>query len=306
MTMQIFVLSMDMGKEYAMHGDSGDPLVCDGAQCGIASFNHYPCASGNPDVLFTSIKIPPYYLLLSFVVVFSQAAERNSHNQRIFGGNSAQSGQFPYQVSLKLNRKHWCGGSIISPNWVLTAAHCVHGHNKANFLVDVGTNHIGSGGVTYNVLQIVVHERYHHQQLLNDIALIRIAGNINYNHLVRPVSLASTNPPVGSSCIMSGWGETENRLPSTLLLYTYLRVHDQANCKQAYLKFKNHVHDSNICAFNEYRQGICQGDSGGPLVCNGVQYGITSFNTTPCGSENPDVFTSVMWYRQWIRQKTGI
>lgn len=178
--------------------------------------------------------------------------------------------------------------------------------NVANLLVVVGTNYINSGGIPYHVQQTIVHEDYNEEMLINDIGLIYFARNIIYSHLVQPVPLASTDPSVGSSCILSGWGQLGNKLPPTILQYVHLHIIDLTQCKKVYLHGKHQVSDANICTLNGHGQGVCQGDSGSALVCNGTQCGITSFHRCPFASGKPDVFTSVAWYRHWIRPTTRI
>ncbi|KAF2883771.1 hypothetical protein ILUMI_22403 [Ignelater luminosus] len=246
--------------------------------------------------------------LLVFIFTFgpalvtSQTGQNDSIGERILGGNTARDGQYPYQVSIHLITQHVCGGSIISPQWILTAAHCILGFPPWYFVVHVGTNlATGAGGSSYQVIQISQHEKYIPDPIANDIALFKVAGNIAFNEKVQPIRLASTPPSLWSSCVLSGWGYLKVGGPgSDYLQYINLKLNQ---CKS----FGTFVaDDTQLCTAVLSGSGACSGDSGGPLVCKGVQYGIASFVLQECGAGYPDVYTNVAAYRQWITDKTGV
>ena len=219
---------------------------------------------------------------------------------QIVGGRDASSGMFPYQVSLRQNGRHFCGGSIISNRHILTAAHCVQGLNNPKIVsIHAGTNQLNSAGATYGVERIVAHAGYNANSLVNDVALIRVNKNIAFNNLVKAVKLASGGSYDGSNSVLSGWGllRAGGSLPNNLQ-YINLRIQNLAQCKQVH----RNVIDSHICTFTKYGEGACNGDSGGPLVVNGVQVGVVSFGI-PCGVGKPDVYTRVSSFGPWIRQQ---
>lgn len=163
----------------------------------------------------------------------------------------------------------------------------------------VGTNSInGAGGSSYRVTQITQHEEYNSVTVYNDIALVRVAGNIAFNKKIRPIRLASTSPSLRASCVLSGWGFLkQNGPPASSLQYLNLKLYD---CKRLMLG------DKQLCTAVQPGRGACDGDSGGPLVCGGVQHGIASFVIQNCTVGYPDVYTSVAPYRKWITRKTGV
>ncbi|KAF2883772.1 hypothetical protein ILUMI_22404 [Ignelater luminosus] len=246
--------------------------------------------------------------ILGPVGVLSQSAENNSISERIIGGHSAAEGQFPYQVSIRVNGKHECGGSIISSFWILTAAHCVARYPLGVLLVVVGTNHVKLG-TPYGVAQVFVHEQYESQTKINDIGLIKLAGRINFNAKIKPIQLSTSLQPPGTSCVLSGWGFTNvqtQTIPDSLQ-YIGMRIVSVERCRAAISAagLNMPVVDTQVCAFNAPGRGACNADSGGPLVCNGVQYGIVSWGN-PCATGVPDVFTSVAANRKWIAIKSGV
>ncbi|KAG6804302.1 chymotrypsin-1 [Apis mellifera caucasica] len=219
---------------------------------------------------------------------------------KIVGGKDALSGQFPYQVSLRKNKSHFCGGSIIDSRTILTAAHCVEGLSNLNGItVQAGTNQLNSGGVSYVPEKVVAHRSFNALSLVNDIALIRVNQDISFTNLIQPIKLASGSKTYeGSDCILSGWGTTKlnGNVPNNLQ-WIKLKIETEQKCKQAHWR----VQSSHICTFTKSGEGACHGDSGGPLVVGDLQVGIVSFGQ-PCAVGKPDVYTRVSSFTSWINE----
>ncbi|XP_053973147.1 chymotrypsin-1-like [Hylaeus volcanicus] len=225
---------------------------------------------------------------------------------QIVGGNDAPVGKFPYQVSLQYNGNHFCGGSIISSRYILTAAHCVKGvPDIRRATVHVGINLLSQSGAVYNVESGVAHPNYNDRTISNDVAVIRVNRNIAFNAKVKSIGLASRNVADGSSCVLSGWGTLKagGSVPNKLQ-YANLRVESLSKCQQAW-KGTASVQSTQVCTLTRVGQGACNGDSGGPLVANGQQIGIVSFGR-PCGLGSPDVYTKVSSYLNWIRGQQSL
>ncbi|XP_076664770.1 chymotrypsin-1-like [Andrena cerasifolii] len=241
------------------------------------------------------------YSLSIALVVCLAAVAHGLPGPQIVGGKDAPIGKFPYQISMRKGGRHFCGGSIISPRYILTAAHCVAGvSNPATVTIHAGTNQLNSNGDAYQGEKIVSHPGYDSRLLVNDVALIRVNRNIAMSANVKPITLATgTKTYEGSSCILSGWGTTKagGSVPNNLQ-YINLMIESKAKCRQVH----SNVQDSHICTFTKYGEGACNGDSGGPLVVNGVQVGVVSFGI-PCGVGKPDVYTRVSSFASWIKQQ---
>lgn len=195
---------------------------------------------------------------------------------KIVGGKDAEKGQFPHQVSMrsKLMNAHFCGGSIISTRFILTAAHCCQAQNaKPNLVyVIVGALHRLSGGVKMDLEKILVHQQYSQQTIKNDISLLQTKDEIVYSEFVKPIPLPTEIPPVGGdlAVTVSGWGRNtfptppgSSSLPN-ILQFAPAETLSFAKCKQRFLftpayKF---LSETNICTTNPKGRGACHGDSG--------------------------------------------
>lgn len=147
--------------------------------------------------------------LIGFAI--SLAAVEPESIDRIIGGYNADAGQFPHQVSLRsspIKKSHFCGGSIISNRFVLTAAHCAQGKHSSprNVFIVVGARRIFGDGYVHRVARIVSHPGWYRPLLQNDICVIRTAEEIQFSNNVGPVNLPTINPPNGLQVTVSGWG----------------------------------------------------------------------------------------------------
>lgn len=129
---------------------------------------------------------------------------------RIIGGTEADQGQFPYQVSLRDDYGHFCGGSIISNRWIMTAQHCAEG---IEFILDVmrivtGAHHSVIGGNEYLIDRIVSHPEYNGLTLQNDIALLRTSSEIVFGDRVAVIPISNEHVGAGVATRTSGWGST--------------------------------------------------------------------------------------------------
>ncbi|CAG5035496.1 unnamed protein product [Parnassius apollo] len=224
-------------------------------------------------------------------------------NPRIVGGENAPEGGIPYQASLRsMLNAHFCGGSILSSRWILTAAHCTVGKTNRTMIVVVGTNSLLAGGDEYSVEDILIHEQYNGNFIYNDVSLIKVSVDIQFSDRVQPIQLPDTNTESGAELLLSGWGRLSypGVLPVQLQMINLVSLSVE-ECQDKYQGI-NPVYETQICSLTKRGEGACHGDSGGPLVEDGKVVGIVSWGM-PCARGYPDVYTRVYSFKNWIENK---
>ncbi|KAM4623392.1 chymotrypsin-like protease CTRL-1 [Polymixia lowei] len=233
-------------------------------------------------------------------------------NTRIVGGEDAGAGVWPWQVSLHIGGSHICGGTLISSQWILTAAHCMISPSLSAWTVFLGRltqQNSNPNEVRSGVSQIIIHPQFNDTFSNNDIALMRLSGPVTFTSFIRPICLAGNASLVhtSTSCWTTGWGRTRDGValesPQTLQ-EVEIPVVGNRQCSCQYTPVEGGTITENmICAGRENR-GACQGDSGGPLQCKQgalwIQTGITSFGV-PCAlAAFPEVYSRVSEFQAWI------
>lgn len=233
----------------------------------------------------------------------------------IVGGSVAHVGAWPYQAQIQYQGSAWCGGSILSERWILTAAHCVYGRSAGSFVIRVGLNNLSSPGPNVQsrgVQSLHVHPSYNGSSLSNDVALIELDNDLSFDAFVQPVQLRATDPAVNTQAIVTGWGRTGAGLPgSNLLKQATLPIQSAATCNAAGTLPATVQASTMLCAgYVGGEDGGCHGDSGGPLVVpmgfsgGWEQVGIVSWGVGYyCSSYT--VFTRVSQFVGWINGITG-
>ncbi|XP_053561881.1 transmembrane protease serine 2 [Bombina bombina] len=232
---------------------------------------------------------------------------------RIVGGSQASIGEWPWQVSLQVNQKHVCGGSIISPNWIVTAAHCVEGSLSSAYrwYVYAGTltsQNFGSNYVRVN--KIISHKDYDADTKNNDIALMQLSSDLTFSPTIGPVCLPNAGMPwaAGQTCWISGWGATfEGGSSSSTLRAASVPLISPTTCNRPSV-YNGAITSAMICAgFIEGGVDSCQGDSGGPLVTRTDSLwwlvGDTSWGTGCANAYKPGVYGNMTVFAEWIYQQ---
>ncbi|CAL8101304.1 unnamed protein product [Orchesella dallaii] len=222
----------------------------------------------------------------------------------IVGGTPANKNEFPWLVHLQIGGS-FCGGSLISMDTVLTAAHCVYRSSAGSIRVIAGDHYLNTNEGTEQeseALLVKWHEGYNPNSYTgtNDIALVKLAKNLTRTAAVDLISLPESSFIIDAAVqgIAAGWGTTsyESSISNTLLKVSVPIVINEI-CGNVY-----NLTNTQFCA-GENGKDSCQGDSGGPFLCNNrnVICGIVSYGIG-CGSPNyPGVYTKVSSHVDWIK-----
>nr|XP_019568756.1 PREDICTED: mastin-like [Rhinolophus sinicus] len=244
----------------------------------------------------------------------------------IVGGCDVSASKYPWQVSLRFYNikrhlwQHECGGSLIHPQWVLTAAHCVEPEDleACGFRVQVGQLRLYDHDQLHEVAQIIRHPKFNYSLSAkggSDIALLKLEAPVSLSEHVNPVTLPSAALRVhpGTMCWVTGWGDVADNSPLPppyRLQEVAVPIVGNGVCNRQYQNFSSNdndpaIKDDMLCAGSKGRN-FCRGDSGGPLVCSWnctwVQVGVVSWGQ-PCGCDDfPGVYARVASYVPWIQQ----
>ncbi|KAL1379220.1 hypothetical protein pipiens_003828 [Culex pipiens pipiens] len=235
---------------------------------------------------------------------------------RIVNGTQVDIRNRPYQVSVQTypgtaDAEFYGGGSIIGPNWVLTAAHLFRGFVRLSWIgVRVGSSYDYEGGTVIDVAGMTTHPRYNRRNQDFDFALLRLTRPYTVDPIARPITMVATGAAGvadGTVCTVSGWGDTLGTADWDHLRLLDVPIVNHDLCRENYAESRLTITKNMLCAgYDEGLRDACTGDSGGPLVCNGLLVGVVSWGK---GCAQPDyygVYADVEKARDWIKNKTGI
>ncbi|XP_045234764.2 kallikrein-1 [Macaca fascicularis] len=249
-----------------------------------------------------------WFLVLCLALSLGGTGAAPPIQSRIVGGWECSQ---PWQAALYHFSTFQCGGILVHPQWVLTAAHCISDNyqlwlGRHNLFDDEDTAqfvHVSESfpHPGFNMSLLKNHTRQADEDYSHDLMLLRLTQPAEITAAVQVVELPTQEPEVGSTCLASGWGsiEPENFSFPDDLQCVDLEILPNDECAKAHTQ---KVTEFMLCAGHlEGGKDTCVGDSGGPLTCDGVLQGVTSWGYIPCGSPNkPAVFVRVLSYVKWI------
>lgn len=262
------------------------------------------------------------YLQYVFVVLFGGLFAQNAAvpTSRIVHGNIAAKYQFPWHVSLTISyanstHRSYCGGSLISSRYILTAATCLL--NAASIKADFGSISFSTPLQSLTTTKGMIHPQFQAKTNANNIAIIQLNEDVWYTNDKRAILLAgqsqASNTFVNTTSYISGFGVAENgdSYLSASLRYAFTTVITNDLCQHFFPS--GYVRSETMCTLgyiNSLQSG-CYGDQGGALTTNidGTWYQIGLISTIHgggCTGNNPNLYTRIAPYVQWINQMTGI
>ncbi|XP_008427980.1 urokinase-type plasminogen activator [Poecilia reticulata] len=251
-----------------------------------------------------------------------EGSERRTN--KIVGGSFVPIESQPWIAAI-FQKTFLCGGSLIAPGWVLTAAHCFLDGNQTSLQrlkVYLGKSDIKSTDPDreqpFSVEKLIIHQKYNPSNFDNDIALLKISNANGQGALktasVRTVCLPPLNTylPDGVTCSIAGFGKESSSSwsYSNRLKQATVRLLSSTNCKVEE-SYKALLTDNMMCAASlDWSTDSCKGDSGGPLVCEAsgrmFLFGVVSWGEGCASKNKPGVYTKVTHYNDWIADKTGL
>ncbi|XP_038565973.1 chymotrypsinogen B-like [Micropterus salmoides] len=234
-------------------------------------------------------------------------------NTKIVGGEDAVAGSWPWMASLHWSTgSHFCGGSLINNQWVLTAAHCFESTSTFGLIVYLGRDSQklpNPHEVSRTVSKIIKHPNYDTKTNNNDIALLQLSSPVAFSNYIRPVCLAADGSvfKAGRNCWVTGWGDIRFEVPLPFpekLQQVSVPIVSYKDCNDVY-----GIITSNMMCAGQPQGGkdSCQGDSGGPMVrktgAQWVQGGVVSFGYGCALPQTPGVYTRVSEYQSWINKQ---
>ncbi|XP_017071315.1 uncharacterized protein LOC108107983 [Drosophila eugracilis] len=251
-------------------------------------------------------------LKLNCGIVRSGTGRKSMSNMlKIIGGRAARKGEWPWQVAI-LNRfkEAFCGGTLIAPRWVLTAAHCV----RKVLYVRIGEHNLNyedGTEVQLRVMKSFTHPNFDKRTVDSDVALLRLPKAVNattwigYSCLPQPFQAL----PKNVDCTIIGWGKRRNRdaTGTSVLHKATVPIIPMQNCRKVYYDYT--ITKNMFCAGHQKGHiDTCAGDSGGPLLCRDTTkpnhpwtiFGITSFGDG-CAQRNKfGIYAKVPNYVDWV------
>lgn len=257
-------------------------------------------------------------LVLAFVALATATTEPEHFawtNERVVGGHNAAAHSAPWIVAIHwgaTNPSQHCGGSIIAPAWVVTAAHCLGGRTDTGvFQLIAGRHNLALAEPTEQRRNINRARAWSHPSYAGgvgpfDIAVVHAAPAFTFNTAVRAIALPAAGVIHSGTVTLHGWGSTSNTwFPSmpNILQTVSKPILPFAQC-QAVQGASSPLHSTNVCT-GPLTGGVsaCGGDSGGPLVQGNQLVGVVSWGTMPCGTVNrPSVYVRTSAFIDWIQE----
>jgi secreted trypsin-like serine protease len=273
-------------------------------------------------------------MMLLYTLLLVSTLSFVSAYKRIYGGVTAQPGQVGHQVRLSIRSasnpsvEFVCGGALLNYQFVLSAAHClaeISSDSTVTAVMGVVDNTLATPSQTFSVDTYYVHPEYNSTTNDNDISLLHLTSQVSETATIQYVQIGTYIPPIGTNCIVSGWGRTANNgsVLSQNLQVTNITLASQESCTNYFNSYagpnggtlppNSYNPNVDICFQGGTPHDSCQGDSGGSVVWKPdprdqrwTSIGIVSYGPSECGVKPAyAAYTNVAKYISWIQSIVG-
>ncbi|KAL9965887.1 hypothetical protein ACROYT_G029741 [Oculina patagonica] len=258
--------------------------------------------------------LPFIIFLVAFLAPsISEACGIRPFGTRIRGGKEAAPHSWPWQASLRFNGKHTCGASLITPEWLVTATHCVRNNpDPKQYKIVLGAHERKNDGEEYDISKVIMYPVTDFSDwfsLKHDVAVLKLSRPAKLGRKVNTICLPphGSRVKLGTKCFVTGWGRTRPIIGVTAsrLKQAEAPLATYDDCRR---KNGEGVYDNSMVCVGGKGSSVCNGDSGGPLSCleNGrwVLRGAASWVTGYiCPKRKYGVYARVSSYVNWINQQ---
>ncbi|GAA2729153.1 serine protease [Streptomyces nogalater] len=222
--------------------------------------------------------------------------------QPIVGGTTTTTTAYPFMMQITdASQNQFCGGTLVSPTKVVTAAHCMVGETTSSVRVVGGRTYLnGTNGTVSRVSRIWINPDYTDATNGDDVAVLTLSTSMPYTTAKYVTSSQTSVYAAGTSARILGWGTTsENGSSSNQLRTATVPVVSDTSCRSSY--GSDFVQSDMVCAgYSSGGVDTCQGDSGGPLLIGGVLAGITSWGEGCAEAGYPGVYTRLTTFSNQV------
>ncbi|XP_016305708.1 chymotrypsinogen A [Sinocyclocheilus anshuiensis] len=233
-------------------------------------------------------------------------------NTKIFGGENAMAGSWPWQASIHdlSSGSYLCSGTLINEEWVLTAVDCVLHNRVSDIVINLGRltqNGSNPHEISMPVIKVIKHPKYN--SLDSSLAMLQLSSSVTFTDYIKPVCLAAAGSvfAAGTESWVTGWGLNEEIKFPDILQEVEAPVVDNIECNDAYGGI---ITDNLMCAgfLDEGEKAPCVGDAGSPLVTRQgsiwIQFGVAVYSHYCAEPGYPAVYVRVSEYQDWISSYT--